>query len=807
MINEIIYVFVALTVSISALPVTHPDAHLHPTSEINTADISIASKSRDTHTMVQSDSDLTVCSRDSPMCEVTDPRDVGLSGYGSRCSTCTFATPLATGSAGNALFTGGSGCRGGRSICTCNIFGNNVIRRENVARADPGVCATACQAEQECEFAFYRRNSGECYLMRSCTSLVTTWVGNNANSQGGVLYRKWQRPLAVDPGESNWPVEWFGNYTQTPWTEASMPVDATAPAWNTAGTNPGYDWSLPPTVTQSKSGSPIIFRTFSSLNLDWEMRKVERLTDYRAGDRRITPTICFWVKWRDVEPERGQYDFASLITAINTAASRGWRVAIRLLTQRRDAFAPVWTRTLGIPIRYTRTDSYEPEDPTFHDLYLRLVAALGSTGVCANPNVVSMYAGYASSSHGDEHIGPPGADGYDVDTPIVRARLDAWAQACRGSAHKMVMGGGSRYGFSLGFGYRNGFVENYYYQIPKALLGQVWTPEQEYVTVNESVPLLANRAVNGDENEEYELGWNSDFRSCIRKAPGDKANDPCTTDAECVAMQAANPSDSRIQATCQAVGSNSRFGPLASFSYRYFMSMIRSVQMHLTYSLMNEFALVPELAMWQVMSLGRIASESADAFSFLMQAEFHRGHMKNLERWLYQRDTAEIVTIKEAKVTQTPAPPCRARQWMTSEKYDWIARAAPGGIIGFSIDRGFAGTGTSMGNVVIKVTYFDYAGVGTLGVSTDGCRTTIGTRQPTSEDRTLKTATFAVETLPLSETEALTDFDFEVCGFDANGSPQEIIVSFVRVVKANPPETERITIPEEGDNDDVEDLV
>merc|ERR1711907_838342 len=90
-----------------------------------------------------------------------------------------------------------------------------------------------------------------------------------------------------------------------------------------------------------------------------------------------------------------------------------------------------------------------------------------------------------------------------------------------------------------------------------------------------------------------------------------------------------------------------------------------------------------------------------------------------------------------------------------------------------------------MRKVVIKVTYFDYAGVGTLGISTDGCRTTIST-QPTSEDRTLKTATFAVETLPLSETEALTDFDFEVCGFDANGAPQEIIVSFVRVIKANP---------------------
>ena len=83
--------------------------------------------------------------------------------------------------------------------------------------------------------------------------------------------------------------------------------------------------------------------------------------------------------------------------------------------------------------------------------------------------------------------------------------------------------------------------------------------------------------------------------------------------------------------------------------------------------------------------------------------------------------------------------------------------------------------------------------MGTLGVSTDGCRTTIST-QPASEDHTLKTATFTVATLPLSKTGALTDFDFEVCGFDANGKLQEIIVSFVRVIKADPPVSDKIVV-------------
>merc|ERR1711998_328228 len=159
------------------------------------------------------------------------------------------------------------------------------------------------------------------------------------------------------------------------------------------------------------------------------------------------------------------------------------------------------------------------------------------------------------------------------------------------------------------------------------------------------------------------------------------------------------------------------------------------------------------------------------------------GHLKNIERWLYQRDTGGIVTYKDAKMSQTPAEPCAGTPGhRSSEPYDWIARAAPDGIIGFSIDRGFAGTDASMSNVVIKVTYFDYVGAGTLGISTDRCKTTIRS-QPTSDDDTLKTATFLVDTLPLSQ----TDFDFEVCGFDQNGEPQEIVVSFVRVIKADPP--------------------
>jgi hypothetical protein len=170
-------------------------------------------------------------------------------------------------------------------------------------------------------------------------SLTEANVGDNANSQGGVTYRKWQRPLMIDAGENTWP--WFGDYTQTNWTEASLQPAA----WSTVGTKPGFDWSLPPTVTQSPRASPIIGRVTSFGSIQSRM---DQLEDYTASDHRITPTFVFWVKWRDVEVVQGQYDWSELIDAVDIAVSRGWRVGVRLLTGREEKFAPAWMIGLGI---------------------------------------------------------------------------------------------------------------------------------------------------------------------------------------------------------------------------------------------------------------------------------------------------------------------------------------------------------------------------------------------------------------------------------------------------------------------------
>jgi hypothetical protein len=108
----------------------------------------------------------------------------------------------------------------------------------------------------------------------------------------------------------------------------------------------------------------------------------------------------------------------------------------------------------------------------FHERYLALIDAVAASGLCRNSSVVMMYVGYASASYGDEYIGPSatndnpeqGSGDIDATDPAayahVKQRLDKWADACAGVPHKVLMGGESAYGSSLGFGTRNGFVEH-----------------------------------------------------------------------------------------------------------------------------------------------------------------------------------------------------------------------------------------------------------------------------------------------------------------------------------------------------------
>jgi hypothetical protein len=318
--------------------------------------------------------------------------------------------------------------------------------------------------------------------------------------------------------------------------------------------------------------------------------------------------------------------------------------------------------------------------------------------------------------------------------------------------------------------------------------------DDPYLRVNESAPLLVSGSMLGEENEEYAQNWASDWRTSEPGARGGSHN-----------------------ASAPPQGAAARFGPYRSFAYRYLMASMRALQMRVSYMLASDNVVNDALFAYMALELGRSAADAPDAWCFLASTEFSwgRGVVSNFERWLYQRDEPPtvqdgVVTFPDARVSQTPAHPSNATphgaSWMTAVPHDWIAHAAPRGVIGFEIDRRFIhAVASPLLSAVIKVTLFDVL-AGQVSVtqahvssSTSGgsALNSLGS-QSTVGDGALKTFTFAAAPLLYRTNEEAhaahghrqyphhsQPFDFEVRAVDSNGTPQPLVLAMVRVVKTN----------------------
>lgn len=480
----------------------------------------------------------------------------------------------------------------------------------------------------------------------------------------------------------------------------------------------GWDWSLPPDVKPAPNGLLAMQRT-SSLN-----RSLDEFVE--PLDLPVNPTVALWIKWRELEPKEGQYKFSALRKRIEEAHALGCSVILRMLCSA-TSFAPDWMGTLGIPIRTedkaAKVTNYEISNPEFHLRYLRLIDQLGKSGIPQMETLKGAFLGYASPSYGDEGIGP---DGKDPDAvPHVIERLDAWARAFQGVENKVFMGGFSQHGLDLGFGIRQGFVEMYLYHIPDEKIGQQ-VDENGYLWVDESTEILRSNRFFGEENEEYEEAWTTPARDC-------------------------------------------RFGTTTdSFSYRYFTSNLRLLQMRCNYVLTNPFSLMPEQLVWVGQSLGRTVEDAPDIWCALRESPVRSiGPVKNFERWLYQRDSEEFETKPAVRIEHP------IKMWMVpdGETHDFIARS--GQRIGLAVDDRWCGGKPT--DVAIKVSYFDI-GEGTVDL---GIRTRHGTVKRSfnrSDSGTLKTATFFINDAFFTA----KGMDYDIV-FLAHGS--EVVLSFVRIVR------------------------
>jgi hypothetical protein len=512
----------------------------------------------------------------------------------------------------------------------------------------------------------------------------------------------------------------------------------------------GWDWSLPGFVEPAPRSSVGLQR-----NIGWDKTFTQFNLKFKAN-----PVGLLWVKWRDIEPTMGNYNFTPLVNRIKQANSVGTQISLRILGHSKSrgtddkalsrGEAPLWLEGLGVNLLTQKNPgdnlNFDPAHPEFHKHYLKLIDEMAKTGI---PNMVkAAYVGYASHSFGDEGIGPHGENNTAAnDAELhVRERLDAWHKAFQGQEFKVFMGGSSNYGFEKGFGVRRGFVEMYLYHIPSANLGQ-YIDNNGYLSVDENAPILRYKCFNGEVNEEYEKAW-------------------ATSDRDF------------------------RFGNTTnSYPYRYFTSTLRALQMRCTY-IHTTGHLVPQMLPFLSLQLGRTIEDAPDVWTFLrtsyLRASNYKNNdwknrpitaneqtggieTKNFERWLYQRDAPGYETQPAVKIQQA------IKMWMVQEDkyYDYIARS--GKKIGFDIDDRWIGNKDS---VALKVTYFDNHAGELILVYNNGQKQVQKTQQLIGDGK-LKTVTFFMSQIKSNSLE--NNFDFVI---EAGKNTESIVVSIVRVIQS-----------------------
>ncbi len=509
----------------------------------------------------------------------------------------------------------------------------------------------------------------------------------------------------------------------------------------------GWDWSLPEFVEPAPRSSVGLQRI---IGLDADYLPIN--LKFKAN-----PVGLLWVKWRDIEPTPGNYNFEPIIKRIKQAQAVGSKISLRILGHSKarganaiaNGEAPLWLEDLGATLLKSKNTkdnlNFNPAHPVFHKRYLMLINELAKTEI---PTMVkAAYVGYASHSFGDEGIGPYGEGNSAANDTAkhVRERLDAWEKAFKGMENKVFMGGSCDYGFNKGFGVRRGFVEMYLYNIPNSDLGQ-YIDQNGYLRIDESSPIIRHRCFNGEVNEEYEKTWATPERGF-------------------------------------------RFGNTTnSFPYRYFTSTLRALQMQCTY-IHTTGHLVPKMLPFLSLELARNVSDAPDVWCFLRTSYIKAGNYKNndwknrsitekekvegietknFERWLYQRDAVGYETHPAVKIQQS------IKMWMVQENkyYDFIARE--GKKMGFDIDDRWVGAKDTM---ALKVTYFDnYSGALNL-VYNNGSKQEVKT-QKLLGDGNLKTVTFIVDDLKANSLKNKFDFTLE-----AGLTTDKIVISMVRAIQ------------------------
>lgn len=510
----------------------------------------------------------------------------------------------------------------------------------------------------------------------------------------------------------------------------------------------GWDWSLPPGIEAIE---------YSGTTMPWPS------VDGKRWDLPGKELIQIRSTWRELEPEEGRFDFNPLIHRIKEAGKEWDGIILHIrasvwditdypnhenadyppnwLVQQKihNNSAPRWLENYDIeklpgrpryniktPFQIHNLDVF---DEDYHSRYLRFVEAFGKSGIPQMDLVFTSYLHFASGSRGEEGEGlnRPEKPG---DKEKMRERYIAWAKAFKDVEYKLACPSQKKeeleFAYELGMGQRNGFVDMVMQSANNPMLGQV-VDKNGYMTVDESIPPIAENRAFGDENEEF---------------------------ADVVIP---------------------RFGPWETFAHRYRETMLRILQMRRNFFWLDYAMMDQKLAYFTKLELGRNVENTPDIWCYLRESVMNENGepltVKNFERWLCQRDKPGYI----AAATEKVYIPDNMVFYHPDHKYDYTARKTDlqrgNASIGFAVDDRFLTGGPH--KIAVKITYHDTGKARWALVYNNG--------EKSKEiscwgNGTVRTVTWFLDDAEFNAKNM--DFDFEIKALEGDA-----MIKFVRVIK------------------------
>jgi len=383
---------------------------------------------------------------------------------------------------------------------------------------------------------------------------------------------------------------------------------------------PGWDWTLPDDVR------PVPYSGY----ITW-------------GRKRFSPAITvrgIMATWKRLNPKPGVYDWKWLDDQIAAAKAAGMRVGIHLKGVQRDA-APDWVIERFHPVvvdvpplqpnQPWRIQNVLPWQPDVDRAFHEFLEAFGERRIAQREEVVYGYIHGISASRGEEmFIRKVDLEIWQKTTGLtaemfadwLKRRIDAMCKAFQGVEYKLALmfagpfgptpefrratAGLVDYALSKGVGVRGGAIDFMHglYNAP------AWGTRLEngYCIVDDDNPVIRERRFRGDENEEYGKYWEW------------------------------------------------RFGPVEGHAYRHRICVLRGLQMRQNFQMVSPAtpALNPELNEYARIVQGYRRDDAPDAWAYLRETYPRSGPVRNIERWIIQRERPGSLTVPAERVDRYP---------------------------------------------------------------------------------------------------------------------------------------------------------